>query len=102
MKYLLARKTIRKNHSRVSFLDLMSYTAISAIGFELMEAVIYFFSTNIPQILVRGITNMHAAFGLTMGFILAKKYKKNPKAPWLYWSRPCSTASMTCAWMMRS
>ena len=80
MKYLLARKTIRKNHSRVSFLDLMSFTAISAIGFELMEAVIYFFSTNIPQILVRGITNMHAAFGLTTGFILAKKYKKNPKA----------------------
>ena len=81
MKYLLARKTIRKNHAEVSFLDLMAYTTISAIGFELMESVIYLFSSNIPQIIVRGVTNMHAAFGLIMGFILAKGIRKNRKAP---------------------
>jgi RsiW-degrading membrane proteinase PrsW (M82 family) len=80
MKYLLAKKVIRKNLASVSFLDVMAYTTISAIGFELMEAVFYMFSTNVPQILVRGITNMHAAFGLIMGFILAKGYKKNGKA----------------------
>lgn len=79
MKYLLAKGTIRKNLSTVSFLDLMAYTTISAIGFELMEAVVYFFSTNIPQILVRGITCMHATFGLIMGFVLAKGIKKNGK-----------------------
>ncbi len=81
MKYLLARKFIRKNRSSVSFLDVMAFTAISAIGFEMMEAVFYLFSTNVPQILVRGITCMHASFGLIMGFLLAKGYKKNRKAP---------------------
>lgn len=79
MKYLLAKKTINKNLASVSFLDLMSYTAISAIGFEIMEAVVYLFSTNVPQILVRGVTSMHAAFGLIMGYILTKGIKKNGK-----------------------
>lgn len=79
MKYLLAKKTINKNFASVSFLDLMSYTTISAIGFEIMEAVVYLFSTNVPQILVRGVTSMHAAFGLIMGYILAKGIRKNGK-----------------------
>ena len=79
MKYLLARKTIDKNLSSASFLDLMAYTTISAIGFELMESVVYLFSTNVPQIIVRGITCMHAAFGLIMGYILAKGVKERGK-----------------------
>ena len=81
MKYLLANKTIRKNHANLSFLDLMAFTTISAIGFELMEAVVYMFESNVPQILVRGITNMHAVFGLIMGYIIAKGYKKGNKNP---------------------
>ena len=58
--------------SKVSFLDVMAYTAISAIGFELIEAFIYLFSTNVPQVLMRGVTSMHPAFGLVMGYIVAK------------------------------
>ncbi|MCR5095176.1 MAG: PrsW family intramembrane metalloprotease [Erysipelotrichaceae bacterium] len=81
MKYLLAKKFIDKNRARVSFLDLMSYTTISAIGFELMEAVIYAFITNPGQILVRGITSLHAFFGLTMGCFIARGYKKGSKNP---------------------
>ena len=81
MKYLCARKVINKNHSTVSILDYMAYTAITAIGFELLEAFVYMFSTNVPQILIRGITNMHAAFGLTMGYIAARRYKDNKKYP---------------------
>ena len=65
--------------SKVSFLDVMAYTAISAIGFELIEAFIYLFSTNVPQVLMRGVTSMHPAFGLVMGYIVAKGIKKNGK-----------------------
>jgi hypothetical protein len=41
------------------------------------------FSTNVPQILVRGVTSMHAAFGLIMGlnlynFYWMSKARKNP------------------------
>ena len=81
MKFLLARRTIRKNRPAVSFLDMMAYTAAAAIGFELMESVFYLFSSDVPQILVRGVTNMHAVFGLIMGYILAKGVKKNGKPP---------------------
>ena len=81
MKYLVARKTIDKNRSTVSYLDVMSYTAISAIGFELMEAVFYMLETNVGQILVRGLTSMHATFGLIMGWVLARGYKKGSKNP---------------------
>ncbi len=81
MKYLAARKTINKNRAQLSFLDTMAYTAIPAIGFELMESVVYLIESNVPQILVRGVTNMHAVFGLTTGFILAKGYKKGLKNP---------------------
>ena len=84
MKYLLARKIINKNHAKISFLDMMAYTTISAIGFEVMEAFIYLFETNVGQIIVRGVTNMHAAFGLIMGFIMATGYKKNWKHPVLW------------------
>lgn len=79
MKYLLAKKTIKKNLSSVSFLDLMAYTTISAIGFELMEGAVYLFSSNAVQILVRGVTCMHASFGLIMGYFLAKGIKKHGK-----------------------
>ncbi|MBQ3295052.1 MAG: PrsW family intramembrane metalloprotease [Erysipelotrichaceae bacterium] len=81
MKYILARHIINKNRARVSFFDMMAYTTISAIGFEMMESVFYMFSTNVGQILVRGVTNMHAAFGLIMGYILASGYKKKTKNP---------------------
>ena len=83
MKFLNARKIINKNSSSVSFLDLMVYTTISAIGFELLEAIVYMFSTNVGQILVRGFTNMHAGFGLIMGYFIAKGIKKGHKNPYV-------------------
>ncbi|MBO5999672.1 MAG: PrsW family intramembrane metalloprotease [Lachnospiraceae bacterium] len=79
MKYLLAKATIKKNLSGVSFLDLMAYTTIAAIGFEILESVVYLFSANVPQILVRGVTSMHASFGLIMGYFLARGIKKKGK-----------------------
>ena len=81
MKYLAARRIINKNRNTLSFLDTMAYTSIPAIGFELMESVVYLIESNVPQILVRGITNMHAVFGLITGFILAKGHKKGRKNP---------------------
>ena len=81
MKYLLARRIINKRRAEACFLDVMAYTAISAIGFQILEAFLYIFSSNVPQILVSGVTNMHAVFGLIMGFVLAKGYKKNRRKP---------------------
>ena len=81
MKYLPVRRIINKNRGSVSFLDIMAYCCISAMGFEIMESIVYIFSSSAGQILVRGFTNMHGAFGLTMGFIMALGYKKKWKNP---------------------
>ena len=81
MKYLPAARMIDKNRESVSFLDIIAYTTASAVGFHILESVFYGFSTSAAQILVRGVTNMHAVFGMIMGFLLAKGYAKNRKAP---------------------
>lgn len=83
MKYLSARRIINKNRAQLSFLDLMAYTMISAIGFELMESAVYLFTSSVPQVLVRGVTNMHAVFGMIMGFLLASLYRKGSRLPLL-------------------
>lgn len=72
---------IRKNRACISYLDVIAYPAIVAVGFELVESVVYLFSSDPMQILVRGVTNMHAAFGLMQGFFLAQGFRKNRKAP---------------------
>ncbi len=84
MKYLAARKTIKENVDFISFLDVVTFACIPGIGFEILEAAFYVLTTNVPQILVRGITNMHCAFALIVGFIIATGYKKGYKwAPFL-------------------
>lgn len=81
MKFLCAGKMIRKNRAHISYLDVIAFPAIVAVGFELVESVVYLFSSDPMQILVRGVTNMHAAFGLMQGFFLAQGFRKNRKAP---------------------
>ncbi len=81
MKYMCTRRMIRQEHDNVSLMDVMAYACIPGIGFEIMEAFVYIFSTNIPQILVRGITNMHSVFGLIVGLVVGNGYKKGRKAP---------------------
>ncbi len=81
MKHRAAKKTIERERPRVSFLDVMAFSAVSAIGFELLESVAYMFYTDTAQILVRGISNMHCSFGLIQGWLLARGYKNGRARP---------------------
>ena len=72
MKFFIARKTIRKKISEVSYSDCIAFVAIVGIGFGLAESLVYFFSTNWIQILVRGLFIMHASFGMLMGRFIAR------------------------------
>lgn len=72
MKCRFAIRGIKSNKIAYSFFDLMSFFAITAGGFELLEAVVYFFGTNAGQIIVRGLTSLHIMYGLTMGYFISK------------------------------
>ena len=80
MKYHVANRTIKKKLESVSLLDVIAYTAIVGIGFELAESVVYFFTTNVGQILVRGITFMHTCYGMMMGYYIAKSISTGKKS----------------------
>jgi RsiW-degrading membrane proteinase PrsW (M82 family) len=72
VKYLTANKVIRKNCETVSRLDCMAFCAIVGIGFQVIETVVYLLESNVIQILVRGFTMGHPAYGMLMGRIIGE------------------------------
>ena len=72
VKYLNARRVIRKN--KVSWLDCIAYCAIVGIGFHIIESIVLVLSSNLMQILVKGITMGHPAYGMFMGYCVGKAY----------------------------
>ena len=71
-KFLVANNTIKKNHAKASRLDIISFLTISAIGFGLVEDIVYVFTTNIGQIIVRGVQMGHVPYELIMGMLYTK------------------------------
>ena len=72
VKYLTANKVIRKNQGNVCWLDCIAFVAIVGIGFQLIETVVYMLESNPGQILVRGFTMGHPAYGMLMGYFIGK------------------------------
>lgn len=85
VKYMTADRMIKKNSADISWLEVIAFAGITAIGFELIESVVYFFNTNIMQILVRGFTMMHASYGMLMGYFIGKAKKTGNKIN-LFWA----------------
>ncbi|MBR2780275.1 MAG: PrsW family intramembrane metalloprotease [Eubacteriaceae bacterium] len=91
VKLMNARSVIRKKSGAVSWLSMIMYTTIVAIGFALAEDVVYAFTTSPGQILVRGVTAGHVVYGLISGYFIGKAYKYGEKkysfigtiVPWL-------------------
>ena len=75
VKYLVARKIIKEREDTVSWLDIMAWQTSIGLGFGLIEDVIYFFGSNVGQILVRGVMAMHGYLGLLMGYYIGKSIK---------------------------
>ena len=72
VKYLTADKVIKKNAGSVSWLDCIAYSAVVGIGFQLIETVVYMLESNVGQILIRGFTMGHPAYGMLMGYYTGK------------------------------
>lgn len=69
---LLMMLRLKKSSYPWSWMETMVFMTIVGIGFELLESIVYGFITNAMQMLVRGITMMHAVFGMIMGYFWGK------------------------------
>ena len=76
VKFLTARGEIKKAPA-LSRLDVISFFAITAMGFGLIEDVVYALETNMGQILVRGVLMAHVSYGLLMGLLFSKGMEKS-------------------------
>ncbi|MBO4818630.1 MAG: PrsW family intramembrane metalloprotease [Firmicutes bacterium] len=78
VKFRTAKKALNEQRA-VSRLDVISFMAISAMGFGMIEDVVYMLETNIGQIIVRGVMMGHVGYGLIMGLIYSKGMKNGSK-----------------------
>ena len=80
VKYLTARKEVRKYSGELTKVDVVAFFGIVAIGFDLIESVVYMFGSSTMEILVRGICLPHIAYGFIMGWFFAKTIETGRKA----------------------
>ena len=76
VKFAFAYSLFKKKKSTLSASDIIVYLSIVAMGFGLMEDIVYAFGTSPGQIIVRGILIAHGALGCIMGTIFAAAVKK--------------------------
>lgn len=89
VKFLTLRKLLKDK--KCSWLDIVIFMTLIGIGFEISEAVPYAIGSSFGQMIVRGVTIMHGAFGFVMGYFYGKSLRFRKKGyavlgfliPWL-------------------
>ena len=71
-KYLAFRKVLKMSDYPFSWLDVTALMTVVALGFGILESVLYMFGASIPVVLVRGICVPHAGYGYIMGYFYGK------------------------------
>ena len=66
MKFVAFKKVIKNR--KYSWLSATIYMMTAAMGFEVVESMLYAIESNPIQMLVRGVTIMHGAFGFIIGY----------------------------------
>ena len=92
VKRLMLKKLEKQCDYTPGFEETVCYMLIIGLGFEINESILYSFSTNIMQILVRGLLMMHGVFGYIMGRHLAISRKTG--------SRKQAVLSFLLPWLM--
>ena len=84
MKYRAFRRVIKKTDHPCSWLDVTVLMTIAAIGFGMIESVIYAIGASVPVVLVRGICVPHAGYGFIVGYFYGKGLKnESPAIKWV-------------------
>lgn len=79
VKYLALRMLLKRISGVFSWLNVVVFMVSIAIGFELLEALVYAFGSGAGPMFVRGITIMHGAFGFVMGYFVGKSIATGKK-----------------------
>lgn len=79
VKILTFRKILKQVTFPYSGPDAVAWMTLVGLGFELIESVIYGIGTNAGQMLVRGLTMMHAGYGFITGYFTAKAMETGKK-----------------------
>ena len=80
VKYMLLNKTLQEKKETISWLQIIAYQAIIGLAFGVNEDLLYALSTNVGQILVRGVAMGHVGYGLLMGYFRGKGMKTGKKS----------------------
>ncbi len=81
VKFTVGKKAVKENHDTVSWLDIIAYITISSAGFQITESLVLMLTSSPGQMLVRGLSMMHLAFGMIEGWYYGK-YIKTGKKPY--------------------
>ena len=91
-KLVFSRKVIKKSVTEYSSLDITAYMILVALGFEVLESVVYLMESGPIHVIVRGVTMMHGVFGFIMGRFYSRGVRTGKKiwyvlallVPWIY------------------
>lgn len=79
VKGFTAWRIVKRNLKEFSWLDLIIAGAIVGIGFEMIESVVYVIESNPIQIIIRGVTALHAVYSMVLGYYLGKGLRTDNK-----------------------
>ena len=80
VKYLMTRKEIKRYSGELSRVEIVAFFGMVAIGFDLIESLVYLFESSPMQVIVRGICLPHIAYGFIMGWFYAKYMETGKKS----------------------
>lgn len=83
-KYLFFLKTLKKTECDCSWYDVTAFMTIVGMGFGILESVVYSFTLNPIEAIIRGVTVGHGVYGYIMGYFYGKACKTGKKG--YYWA----------------
>ena len=80
VKYLTFQTIVKKNDYPYSWTDAVVLMSTVGTGFGLIESVAFFITSNVPSVLIKGISIPHAGYGFIIGYFYGKGLKTGKKS----------------------
>ena len=79
VKYHAANRGVKKYEGALTKMDIVAFFGIVAIGFDIIESVVYLIESSPMQIIIRGLCIPHVSYGFIMGWFYGKMCKTGKK-----------------------
>ena len=80
LKHYVLGKALKKYIGAIEPHEIIALGGIVGVGFDIVDNITSSIGADLVSIIIRGITMPHVAYGLLMGWFVAKAIKKNNKA----------------------